>query len=174
MMYFREFPAAPEVTWTNLQESVRRFNDKITKVDQEKKIIHIERDLTINDLYRLSLNPPGSLRDVGSAEIVLKVEPKPDGGSVVRAGALIYAYEYRRTFAAGTPLFSSDPRSTTYDGYYSREPQEEMVPICLESNGGLELEYLGYSPQEARQIGKTREIQDEFHKIRDSYAPKLR
>ena len=166
-VYVRRFQEPPEVLWSNTVQKIQLSGEQIKKIDNQKQRMIIRRSLTINELYQCAASTSLTLVDDGDAEIELWVEPDPAGGSLLKSQAALYSmtYDYLRLRSV-SPL--QRPLSLGYAADYETERQtRELTPVALESNGLLEMHFLGYSEEEARNLLRTQEVQSELEKVRE-------
>ncbi len=159
----RELNERTDIVWINLVERLDRHDDEIIKIDSEKKTVTIRRVLHPQEIFYYAASPSGEFVGPGEAEINLYLEPLGINTSLLRAKSEIYAL--RRASSVRMDVFD------VFDGAVSAFPDylERSEPVILESNGLLELEYLGYSRDEARRLQKTAQIQKEFQGIKSKY-----
>src|SRR5258706_9295692 len=142
-IYSRSFQEPPEVLWYNILQKVQTKGESVKKINSQKKRITLRKSLSLNEVYEYSNGVPPNLASGGDAEIELWVEPDPAGGSLLKSQAALYStvYDYLRP-----DYLMERSNSQRYDSDYEFERQRrELTPIVLESNGLLEMYFLGYS-----------------------------
>lgn len=165
--YTRAFPEEPEILWTNLVSRIENSGDKILTKDPASHKIKIRRILSLYEIHQYAEDAPSGIVGTGEADIDLWITETNEGKAELNSQATIVASQYRRTMQAGVGLFGDTQGFDSWPQY-----EEDINPIVLKSDGTLELEYLGYSMEQAKQLKKISEIQDEFLKIREEYPQK--
>jgi hypothetical protein len=160
-VYSREVPRSQDAVWQHLVERIRETDDKIIHLDEDGRRIKVLRELSLHELYQCSDEPPDSLIGDAEAEVTLWVEPSPDEGSLISSEAVIYATQQERSMGHRFDLFGGPFSEDNMDN-----SPGEFVPVIIKSNGYLELEYLGYTREQAAKLRQANRIQTEFRKIR--------
>ena len=164
-VYSRSFEQSPDVLWTGLLKRLESSGDKIKKIKTDEKKVILEKSLKSDELYLYAQEVPSTVVGGGEAEIELWVAPAGSGGASLNSQAVLYvsSYEYG----------SNIPYNLRRDRYgYSQTDvlndlnRRDLVPATLESNGILEMKYLGYSEEEAKKMLATDKIQAELAKAK--------
>jgi len=164
-VYSRNFEQPPDALWTGLLKRLESNGEKIKKIEINEKKVTVEKSLRPDDLYLYATEVPSTVIGGGEAEIELWVAPSGPEGSSLYSQAILYVSSYE--YSSNVPYHLRRDRY----GYSQADAlndvnRRDLAPSTLESNGVLEMKYLGYSEEEAKTVLATYKIQNELAKAK--------
>lgn len=164
-VYSRSFEQPPDALWAGLLKRLESSGDKIKKIKTNEKKVILEKSLKPDDLYLYAADVPSNIVGGGEAEIELWVAPVGPGGASLNSQAVLYVTSYE--YSTGVPYaMRRDRYGYSQTDVLNDVNRRDLVPATLESNGVLEMQYLGYSTEEATKMLATDNIQKELAKAK--------